>query len=56
MASARAVEENGRWLVNIDVTTYGGDELSITQAEGFAAVLRDQIEEAKRGRAQQRVQ
>lgn len=37
MARVVAFEQNGRWLVKVDVDQYGGDNMSVAQAKQFAS-------------------
>lgn len=47
MARVIPKEENGRWIVLVDVDQYGGDELSIAQARSFGKAVLDAAVEAK---------
>jgi hypothetical protein len=47
MARVVTEQQNGRWLVLVDVSQYGGDELSIAEAKRFAHDVLNAAEEAE---------
>jgi hypothetical protein len=52
MARAVASQENGEWIVLVDVDNYGGEEMSIHFAKQFKRQLEDAISDAERGQAE----
>ena len=56
MPRAIAVKENGRWLVKVDVDEYGGEEISIRQAEVFVGDIRRAIQDARNNNTRDRME
>lgn len=47
MARAVAKKQNGRWIVLVDVDNYGGDELSVREANAFAYDVKNACRDAR---------